>query len=163
MTGFKTRVRAAPNPLVALGALMCALAALAAACGGGGVAAPNEVETCLREAGLGVARQSGVSPPVETKVNFDISSGTPDPAESGSVIYYESEDDAKRNHEASGGSGPKDAIERKGRVLYTPFGAQATGGRSAEESRTLVEGCVTQGQAGATEDDDGTKKRKKRR
>jgi hypothetical protein len=116
----------------------------------------------LRDAGLGVANQSGVSPPVETKINFDISSGTPDPAQSGSVIYYKSEDNAKRNLEASGGSGPKGAIERKGRVLYTPFGAQAKGGRSAEESRTLVEGCVTHGQAGVTEDDDGTKKKKRR-
>jgi hypothetical protein len=142
-----------------------AVGALVAACGSGGTAQPQEVESCLRSEGLGVARQSGVSPPVETKINFDISAGEPDPERSGSVIFYASEDEATRNLEASGGSGPKGEIRRTGRVLYTPFGAQASGagGRSAAESETLVESCVTSGEAAAQDDDDDRKKRRKKK
>jgi hypothetical protein len=77
------------------------------------------------------------------------------------VTFYSSEDEATRQLRASGGSGPKGAIERKGNVLYTPFGAQASGVRTPAESRTLVETCVTEAEAQEA-DDDGKKRKRKR-
>jgi hypothetical protein len=146
-----------PPAVSVFGALAVALAV--AGCGSA-TAPPDQVEACLRQEGLGVARQAGVSPPVETKINFDITSGTPNPERSGSVIFYTSEDEAQKQLRASGGSGPKGAIERKGNVLYTPYGAQASNGRSADQSRTVVESCVTEGETAAAEEDSDRKKRR---
>jgi hypothetical protein len=133
----------------------CALGAalMLGACGG--PPEPEAVETCLREQGLSVAQQSGLSAPVEAKVNF-AESGTPDPATSGQVIFYSSEDEATTNLAAAERQGLE--VRQEGEVLYTPFRA----GGTPQESETLVEGCVTTGQAG-TEDDDSDKKKKKKK
>jgi hypothetical protein len=49
----------------------CGLAALLAGCGSA-TAPPEDIEACLRHEGLGVARDPGVSPPVQAKINFDV-------------------------------------------------------------------------------------------
>lgn len=127
-----------------------------AACGG--PPKPEAVETCLREEGLNVARQPGVSPPVEAKVNFT-TSGTPVPESPGTVVFYASESEAVGKLAAAGPRG--ELLRREGAVLYSPFRASGT----PEESAALVKGCVTSGEAGggAEEDDSDTKKKKKKR
>ena len=159
--GLRKPSRRWPGLRTGLGAL--ALVSVAAGCGSS-TAQPEEVESCLRNEGLGVARQPGQSPPIEAKLNFQGAPGTPDPMSSGSVVYYASEDDAKAGLKTSGGSGPGGEMRRKGKVLYTPFAAQSAA-RTDDESETLVEGCVVNGQAGAgaEEDDDSDKKKRKKK
>jgi hypothetical protein len=141
-----------------------ALVSLAAGCGSS-TAQPAEVENCLRNEGLGVARQPGQSPPIEAKISFQGTPGKPDPASSGSVVYYASEDDAKAALKTTGGAGPGGELRQKGEVVYSPFAARAGSDRTEGESETLVEGCVVNGEAGGAgeEDDDSGKKKKKKK
>ena len=135
-----------------------AVALATALAGCGAPPEPQEVEGCLREGGLSVANQPGVSAPVEAKVNFT-TSGTPDPASSSSVIFYSSEDEATRNLAAAKRAG--ETFIQEGAVIYSPTGA----GGTTEDSEALVEGCVVSGEAGTTaeEDDDADKKKKKKK
>ena len=122
----------------------------------GAPAEPEAVETCLRGGGLSVARQPGVKPPVETKINFT-TSGTPRPGNAGSVTYYASKQDAARALAASERLG--ESLTQQGSVLYSPY---IGGGSTPEESKALVENCVANGADDEEIDSDKKKKRKKR-
>lgn len=103
-----------------------------------------------------MARQPGVRPPVETKINFT-PSGTPQPGIAGKVTYYATEEDAARNLKASERLG--ESLSQNGKVLYSPY----TGGGTPEESSALVETCVSSGEVAKGDDSGKKKKRTKRR